>query len=193
MWLKKLIEPFDPAVDRKVPVTSELQQDPIAAVKIRIATLLAGNLGAYPHIPTEPGSPTRIGLSWGAGFAVVFAGLPWIVFRDTGPLFWLSIWGSCYFACAAALAVSTSSAISRVIGKDILPELSDAAAIAIRADLNKRFNEKRISIVSIFVASVAAATTAYMLRLDLSSSSGLEICWLCAGYFILYVTAARTT
>jgi glucan phosphoethanolaminetransferase (alkaline phosphatase superfamily) len=47
--------------------------------------------------------------------------------------------------------------------------------------------------VSFLVAAIAAIATAVALHLDLKSSSLFEIGWLCCGFFILYVTAARTT
>jgi len=74
-------------------------------------------------------------------YAIVFCGLPWIIFRDTGPLFWLSVWGSCYFAFAAGIARATSSSISKIIENSILPELSERATTAIDEDLANRIRE----------------------------------------------------
>ncbi len=180
-------------------MSSRLPQNPAAKLRTDIAFLLGNTLGADPLKSRKSRSPIIVGFSWGIGYALLFCGLPWIgfrptfVFRQTEELFWLSIWGSCYFACASALAVSTSSAISGVIERNILPALSERATIAIDNDVVSRFSDKRVSMVSLLVAAVAAAVSAEELYRDLKPPSMLPIGWVCCGYFILYITAARTT
>jgi hypothetical protein len=80
-----------------------------------------------------------------------------------------------------------------MIEDKILPGLSETATSAISEDISHRFSKKRISIVSLIVAAISAVGTALMLRWDMKSVPILQICWVCCGYFILYVTAARAT
>jgi len=115
-------------------------------------------------------------------------------------LFWLSVWGTCYFAFAAAIARATSSSILKVIENSILPELSERATTAIDEDLANRFDRRRVSIVALLVALVATGVSAIVLHYDVmlhcqpqSGASLWQIGWLCCGYFILYFTAARAT
>jgi hypothetical protein len=107
------------------------RQDPIAKLRESIQSLLGHTLGALPYRSGQSRPPTVVGLGWGIAYAILFCGLPFIVFGYARPLFWLSLWGSCYFACAATLAGFTSSAIAKVIDDKILSGLSERAVIAI--------------------------------------------------------------
>jgi hypothetical protein len=150
-------------------MTAPLLHDPVAKLREDIAFLLGYTLGADPFISQKARSPLLIGFRWGTGYAILFCGLPWIVFHHTEELFWLSLWGSCYFSFAAALASSTSAAVSKVIEKQILPGLSERAIVAIDTDLVSRFGKRRVSIVTLLVVAIAATATAEVLHLDRKS------------------------
>jgi hypothetical protein len=164
---------------------------------------LAGTLGASPFAfrqLSNARSTLSGALFTAVSYAIVFCGLPWILFKDSGPLFWLSVWASCYFAFAAAIARATSWSIFKVIENSILPDLSDTATAVIDEDLARRFDSTRVSIVALRVALIATAVSAIVLYCDVmrhcpakSSASLWQIGWLCCGYFILYFTAARAT
>src|SRR5882762_8915779 len=164
----------------------------------RIRLLLSGTLGAFPFDFGQrwsTRSPLLGAVFTAVSYAIIFCGLPWIIFRDHGPLFWLSVWGTCYFAFAAAIARATSSSILKVIENSILPELSERATTAIDEDLANRFDRRRVSIVALLVALVATGVSAIVLHYDVmlhcqpqSGASLWHIGWLCCGYFILYFT-----
>src|SRR5258707_15778973 len=82
----------------------------------------------------------------------------------------------------------------------ILPELSEPVAVAVAADLARRFGPTKVSVVAVLVAMVATGVSAIVLHYDLtihyhaqSGASPWQIAWLCCGFFILSFTAARAT
>src|ERR1700682_1560860 len=123
-------------------MSSLSQQQSVGKLANRIRLLLSGTLGAFPFDLDRrwsTRSPFLGAMFTAIAYAILFCGLPWIIFRDTGPLFWLSVWGSCYFAFAAGIARATSSSVLKIIENSILPELSEQAAAAIDEDLARRF------------------------------------------------------
>ena len=181
-------------------MSSPSQQEFAGTLGDRIRLLLSGTLGASPRQHSSAWSPLSGALLDGVSYAIVFCGLPWLLFRDSGPLFWLSVWASCYFAFAAVFARVISSSILKVIEDRILPDLSETATAAIDEDLIRRFDPTKISLVALLVALAAAAVSGVVLHYDVmrhcqaeSSASLWQIGWLCCGYFILYLTAARAT
>jgi hypothetical protein len=183
-------------------MSSPSQQASAGTLGDRIRLLLSGTLGASPFNFRHSSARSLIyrALFDAVSYAIVFCGLPWILFRDSGPLFWLSVWASCYFAFAAAIARVTSSSILKVIENSILPDLSETDLAAVDEDLARRFDIRKVSIVAVVVALVATAVSAVVLHYDLmrhcpaeSSASFWQIAWLCCGYFLLYFTAARAT
>lgn len=176
---------------------SRSQRNSVDELRNKIFFLLSGTLGAFPvlhkrHLKSK--SSIFVGVYTGIVYAILFCGLPWIKYRDFGPLFWLSVWGSCYLAFAAVIAGSTSSSIFEVIESSILPELSERAAAAIDKDLARRFSERRVLAISFLAAIVAVGLSAIALHSDVKSGAKpWEIGWSLSGYFILYLTAARTT
>jgi hypothetical protein len=132
-------------------------------------------------------------------YATVFAGLPWLLRGSSEELFWLSIWGSGYFALAVTMARSTSAEVLQIIRSRVLPLLSPEAAAAIDDDLKDRFNSIRIQIVSFGSAVVAALISAIAIRMDvfprssIMSGASAQITYCCIGFFVLFLTAARTT
>lgn len=173
------------------------QRDSVDELRKKIFFLLSGSLGAFPaeyNRHWKPRPPIFVGFYTGVTYAILFCGLPWIRYKDSGPLFWLSVWGSCYLAFAAAIAGSTSSSIFEAIENSILPELSERAVAAIDEDLARRFGTRRVSLVSLLAAIVAVALSALALYSDLKSDAKpWEIGWSLCGFFILYLTAARAT
>src|SRR5258706_14560448 len=132
-------------------MSSPSQQESVGKLADTIRLLLSGMLGAFPVDVSQrwsTRSPFLGAIVTALAYAIVFCGLPWIIFRDTGPLFWLSVWGSCYFAFAAGIARGTSSSVLRIIENSILPELSETAAAAIDEDLARRFDTTRVSAVA---------------------------------------------
>src|SRR5258708_5796892 len=143
-------------------MSSPSQQEFAGTLGDRIRLLLSGTLGASPFAFRQPSNArsTLFGsLLNGVSYAIVFCGLPWIIFKDSGPLFWLSVWASCYFAFAAAIARVTSSSILKVIENSILPDLSETTTAAIDEDLAHRFDRTKISVVALLVALFAAAVS----------------------------------
>src|SRR5258706_5463541 len=184
-------------------MSSPSQQQSVGKLADRIRLLLSGTLGAFPVDVSQrwsTRSPFLGTLFTALAYAILFCALPWIIFRDTGPLFWLSVWGSCYFAFAAGIARATFSSVLKIIENSILPELSETAAAAIDEDLARRFSTTKVFVGAVLVAMVATGVSAIVLHYDLmihyhaqSSASLWQIVWLCCGYFILYFTAARAT
>jgi hypothetical protein len=184
-------------------MSSPSQQESVGNLADRIRLLLSGTLGAFPFDFGQrwrTRSPLFGAVFTAISYAIVFCGLPWIIFRDHGPLFWSSVWASCYFVFASAIARATSASVLKVIEKNILPELSDTATAAIDVDLTRRFDTTKVSVVAILIALVAACVSGIVLHYDVtrhcpaeSSASLWQIDWVCCGYFILYFTAARAT
>ncbi len=176
---------------------SRSPRESVDELRDRVYFLLSGNLGAFPALSkrhSRSRSPIFVGFYAGVLYAIFFCGLPWIKYKDSGPLFWLSVWGSCYLAFASIIAGSTSSSIFEVIENSILPELSDKAIAAIDKDLARRFSTRRVLVVSFLAAIAAVGLSAFALYRDLESDAKpWEIGWSLCGYFILYLTAARTT
>jgi len=183
-------------------MNSLAQHQSVNKLRERIVLLLDDELGANPfsgaitgHLPHK--SPIFVGFRAGIVYAIAFCGLPWIVFKDFGVLVWLSVWGSCYLAFASAIAWFTSLSVFKIIEDNILPELAEGAIAAIDEDLARRFDGKRVRVLSFLVAITAAGVSALAIHYDLKSSghpaSLVKIGWLCSGLFILYITAARTT
>src|SRR5262245_49056291 len=119
----------------------------------RISLLLRDSLGAVPW-PSSAAlkgeklpSLYRATASWspavsegvsGLIYAAVFDGLPRLVHGSSEELFWLSVWGSCYFALAVAMARSASAEVLQIIHNRVLPLLSPEAVRAIDRDLKDR-------------------------------------------------------
>lgn len=167
------------------------------ALRDRIRSLLSDTLGAFPaeldrYWGRRP--PILVGIYIGLAYAVLFCGLPSLIYGQIGSLFWLSVWATCYFAFAALIARSTSSSISTIIETSILPQLSDKAVSEIDEDLARRFSTRRVSVVSFLAAIVAVGLSAIALYYDEKpNTNAWLILWSCCGYFILYLTAARAT
>jgi hypothetical protein len=144
-------------------------------------------------------SPITYGICAGLCYFVLFCCIPWIIQQFDLTLFWLSVWGSLYFAFAVTIARTTSSSVLRHIESNVLPVLSEKAALAIEEDLARRFRPMRISVVSVgaalvaTVASVAAIRLDLFAKIDIASAPWIKILYWSAGYFVLYLTAARAT
>ena len=181
---------------------------PQAKLEQHIDALLSGSLGSFPKVGNSnspvisvAGLQPFTGLLAGLLYAALFCGLPWLFGKPSMELFWLSIWGACYFAFAATIARSTSASVLELIRTNILPGLSDEAAIAIDQDLTRRFRNGPITLLSVAIAVCAAAISGFAISHDLKllycdssqSTCGAELVWWCIGYFILYFASARTT
>jgi hypothetical protein len=190
---------WNPRGNRKVSTLS--QQAVVDNLGQRISSLLSGSLGAtlgasrLPRLtlPLRTSSPIIYGLCAGLLYAVVFCGVPWLVPKPNCTLFWLSAWGSVYFAFAVAMAMTTSSSILKVIESNVLPALSERAASAIDEDLTGRFKAMRVSVVSYSCALIATATSVVAIRHDVPSASWAEVAYWSLGFALLYLMAARTT
>jgi hypothetical protein len=117
-------------------------EDPNDRLLGRISLLLRDSLGAVPwsgslvskdgklpalYRATASWSPAVSGGVSGLIYAAFFAGLPWLVHGSSEDLFWLSVWGSCYFALAVAMARSASAEVFQIIQNRVLPLLSSEA------------------------------------------------------------------
>jgi hypothetical protein len=189
-------------------------EDPNDRLLRRISLLLRDSLGAVPwsgslvskggklpslYRATASWSPAVSGGVSGLIYAVLFAGLPWLVPGSSQDLFWLSVWGSCYFALAVATARSASGEVFQIIQNRVLPLLSPEAVAVIDRDLEDRFGSIRIQVVSLGSALVAALISVIAIRQDVfpnslvMSGASVQITYCCIGLFFLFLTAARTT
>jgi hypothetical protein len=144
-------------------------------------------------LPLRTSSPIIYGICAGLLYAVLFCGVPWLVHKPNWNLFFVSAWGSVYFAFAVAMAMITSSSVLKIIKSTVLPALSERAASAIDKDLTGRFGAIRVSVVSYGCALIATAASVVAIRRDVPSAPWAEIAYWSLGFFLLYLTAARTT
>ncbi|MGH8647368.1 MAG: hypothetical protein ACREX4_24075 [Gammaproteobacteria bacterium] len=105
----------------------------------------------------------------------------------------LSLWGSIYIMFASGTAQLTSSAVFRIIEKQIAPRLSPQTSNDIVRELDRRFSKRRILVVSSSLALIFVIVSAVLLSKDLPTASTLEIIWWSFGFFILYFLAAQVT
>lgn len=170
----------------------------------RITSLLGDSLGGVPFVGLlmsylKTQSPIFVAVCAGVVYAVLFCGAPWLIHEPDRNLLWLSAWGSGYFAFSAAIAISTSSSVLRIIKNNILPELSERAASAMDEDLARRFGAMRVSVVSYGAALVATVVSVVAILHDLYPNRNLfsapwvEVAFPSLGLFILYLIAARAT
>jgi hypothetical protein len=120
---------------------------------------------------TASWSPAGSGIVDGLIYAALFAGLPRHVHGSSDDLFWLSVWGGCYFALAVAMARSASAEVFHIIKNRVLPLLAPEAVAAINRDLDDRFGNIRLQVVSLGSALVAALVSAIAIRQDLLRNS----------------------
>jgi hypothetical protein len=170
----------------------------------RISHLLRGSLGAFPDTglfdDSSVGlSPVSAGLVAGLTYFFLFCFLPWICGARNHILLLLSAWGSAYFAFAVVIAKSTSASALRILAGNILPELSEKAAARIDRDIARRFQEWRLSLVSFVSALIATLASLYAIHSDflhqpkLPLAIPIDFAFWAVGFFILYLTAARST
>jgi len=180
------------------PMSAPCQQAAVDNLFRRISSLLRGSLGASPipdwlTLPLRTPSPIIHGLCAGLLYAILFCGAPWLVHKPNWSLFFVSAWGSVYFAFAVTIAMATSSSVLKIIESKVLPALSERAASAMDEDLTRRFGAMRVSVVSYSCALIATAASVVAIRRDVPSAPWAEIAYWGLGFSLLYLTAARTT
>lgn len=135
-------------------------------------------------------------------YASLFCGLPWLLFfvapscfpRPSWSLFFLQIYGSFWSGWATTSTKITSSAISKIIDNNIIPELSAETARAIEGDLRRRFQMRQLLLVSRGIAVLGATLAGYLVYRDesaVSEPSIGEIFWWSLGWALLFATAAK--
>lgn len=179
-------------------MSAPCQQAAVDNLFRRISSLLRGSLGASPipdwlTLPLRTPSPIIHGLCAGLLYAILFCGAPWLVHKPNWSLFFVSAWGSVYFAFAVTIAMATSSSVLKIIESKVLPALSERAASAMDEDLTRRFGAMRVSVVSYSCALIATAASVVAIRRDVPSAPWAEIAYWGLGFSLLYLTAARTT
>jgi hypothetical protein len=107
-------------------------------------------------------------------------------------LFWLSVYGSLYAAWATTIARYTSAKVLDIIKCRIVIALSKETTEKINSDLDRRFKEKRLLLLSWSVAILGAAAAGWTISRDVPDAS-FQVAWWCIGWLFLFVTAAKTT
>lgn len=179
-----------------------------ASVMGRIEGLLMGNLGGLPRVVALPPAPgwtaPLVGLAAGAFYAALFCGLPLLVTTPHPMLQALSLWGAIYLGFAVAAARLTSAAMLAQCRDRVVPDLGPAASAVIDATLAARFRADMIQGRALAIAAAAILASAFVLYGDLAALATADargrpdvplgqLGWWAAGYFVLYLTAARAT
>jgi hypothetical protein len=171
----------------------------------RITGLLNGCIGASP-LPSraEDGgggflrSPFSVGIIGGFIFFCLFCVVPIAVTMSSERswperhLLWFSVYGSLYFAWATFIARQTSMQLQGTVHAQIIPSLSLAGAKRVYDSLGGQFSDKRINIVSILAACIGILLAVAAISYDVGYYP-FQIGWWAVGWFVLFLTAARTT
>jgi hypothetical protein len=170
----------------------------------RVTALLNGCIGASP-LPSRAQdggdgffrSPLWIGITAGFFFFCLFWVVPVVTmsFEQSWPerhLLWFSVYGSLYFAWATFIARETSRQLLETVHAQVIPSLSLAGATRVNDSLEKQFNDKRINAISLLAACIGILLAIAAISYDVGFYPA-QICWWAVGWFVLFLTAARTT
>jgi hypothetical protein len=180
-------------------------------LKKRIGALLDGSLGLniFGNISFTFGSKwfaSFFNNAWSPGlrmstiYVFLFIGLPWFLslispFEPNLSLVWLQVYGSLWSGWATTSTRLTSSVISKIIDKNIVPKLSDETAVKMNEELASGFDKSRLLWVSWAIGTGCAALAGYLIYHDLLGANHAapiyEVIWWCLGWAILFTTAAK--
>ena len=138
------------------------------------------------------------GLFMTAKYITVFCIVPWLVRKSvgwfgpgTGFLYALQLYGGLWAGWATATTGLTARSLQRTINTEIIPFMSDAAALATSQELGRRFKRRHFLAMSWSLGLLSAGLAGILVRHDISYSAGLgEILFWSAGWAILFATSA---
>jgi hypothetical protein len=194
------------AFDRSQWVEGAVEQFPPGTTKAlldgRIAAILAGNLGGFPRLLALPGHiapPAVVGAAAGVAYLLLFCA-PLLLFpTPVALLVKLSLWGGLYAVWAVSTARLTSAIVQEICTTQVIENLSADRAAAIDGELVRKFSAARIATFSVAIAVPATLVSVWTLCGPTGAAlpqvphlHGQVAIW-AAGFFILYLTAARAT
>jgi hypothetical protein len=179
----------------------------------RIDDLLGGSLGLNvlgippPRVSEservrQPETPLLAGAAAAMSYAALFIGLPLLLWgwpaRGSAmrPLFLLQLYGAFWCGTSTTLTSATSPSIQRIIETELVPFLSRDSARRLINKLDHASYRRNVQICAAWTIGILAAAAAGLLvggdlRPGLAGPSLAQLVWWCAGWALLYATAAR--